>query len=336
MKINENLYYNGLQKKRYLENCRFEEPTREVIDMWFRQSAKIEAQEKCDLANFTRPQVYNLLQGLNLKSKQTLKVICVYYSDYYSWCISEGLVDSGNIVNQYDLKLVNNIIDEVITRDVIKGKYFNKTKLLEYMNLIPDPSNKFIVYAIFSGVLGYEFKELVNLKIEDIDEINHIVKIETDEKIKEIKIDDMFINLAKEANNQIKYYPNGILELNKTRNISRYNYDKSCYIIKYCSYGTEDTPVTKSIIMSRLRTVQNQTGNKFLNGVTLYKCGLINYITEKFLENGISFKDALLKKERPLDYKYSEEMQEYINEFGSNMNVRMLRMQIAEYVDMFD
>jgi hypothetical protein len=335
MRINVNLYYDKTKflKERYLNNCRFEEPTREVIDMWFRQAAKIEAQEQCDLANFIRPQVYNLLKGLNLRSKHTLKVICVYFSDYYSWCISEGLIDSGNIVNQYDLKMVANIIDELVPVELVVDKYFKEETVLQYKEMIPDKVNQFILYALFSGVYGLEYDDLTHLRIDDINETRKAVHLNSG---KIISVDDIFIELAKEANKQTKYYPEGVVEYAKrATDRKRYDYDPSYYIIKSCKGGTENLPVDSSVIMTRLRLMQKQTGNKFLNGVNLYRNGMINYITKKFAEQNVTFRQALLEKKGKREYQYGEEMQKYINEFGSNMTVRMLRLQIADYIELF-
>lgn len=332
MNINESLYYSNTktQKRRYLENCRFEEPTREVIDMWFRQTAKIEAQEKCDLSQFNRPQVYDLLKGLNLKSKQTLRTIVAYFSDYYSWCIAEGLIDRNNIINQYDSKFSYSIIDEIITPEMVKGKFFKTDEVMRYIDLVKDPVNKFILYAIYMGVYGLEFEDLTNLKINDVDAPNKVVHLKSG---KVQKIDQLFINLAQTADTQTLYAPDGILQEGRTKN-NRYR--SSEYIIKNCTTGSDNMPVSRIIIMSRLRLMQKQTGNLFLNGVNLYRNGMINYIINKFSIQDISFNDALLKKKNKLEYIYSDEMQEYINEFGSNMTVRMLRLQISEYIGYYD
>ena len=337
MQVNESFYYDKtkLQKKRYLENCKFEEPTRVVIDKWFRASAKIEEQEGTDLANFNRIQVINLFKSFNSKSRLTLASVSLYFSDYYNWCMVEGLVDQSNFTNQYDTKRVKSIIEEIIPVEMILNKIFTKNDIIEsYLEKVLDPVNKFTMYAPFCGIYGEEATDLINLTMNDIDEEKKVAHLLSG---KEIRIDDLFIELAKSADAAKEYAPEGVNTVNNANRGERYVYDESYYILKSCDTGKINVPISYKVLSTKYRMIQKQTGNKFLNGNNLYKSGLLNYIKEQFEnQHGISFKKALFDKKGRKEYTYAKELQEYINEFGSNMTVRMLRLRFGEFVDLYE
>jgi integrase len=336
MEIKEDLYYRETkyQKKRYLENCRFEEPTREVIDKWFRMSNVVESKENTDLANFNRKQVMNLYKNFNSKSKHTLITVSLYFSDYYNWCISEGLIDSRSFINQYDIKMVKSIIDEIIPIELISDKVITKNDIINvYLEKVPDVSNKLLLYAPFCGVYGNEASDLVLLKIEDIDENNKTVRLNSS---KVLNVDDLFVELAKKANEAKKYMPEGVAGEVRAIRPERYVYDESDYIIKACDTGKKDTPASYKMILARYSLIQKQTENRSINGNNLYKSGLVNYVKEKFNERGITLKKAVYDKYSGRNYTYSSDIQEYINEFGSNMNDRMFRLRFGEYLDLYE
>jgi hypothetical protein len=316
--------YNEAQKNRYLELCKYEETTKETIKMIFSSSAKVEAQFEKDLAEFNRPQVIDLLKSFNSKSRHYLTAICIFFADYYNWCLSEGLVDITNVINQYDSSLTKGIIEEIVPIEFIEGKYFIKQDVLEYLDKIPDPRNKFIMYAIFSGVKGEDYYDLTHLRMENLHEKRKVVELENGRMH---PVDDLFIRSMKEADSATAYYPDGVVAYNK---FHRNEYDKSVYVLKSCRLGTVDTPINRQIITVAIALMQKQTGNKFISVSTLYKNGLISFIKEHYEQKGISFETALLDEINGKLYTYDKETEQVIKEFGSQMTVRMLRLQLKD------
>jgi hypothetical protein len=329
--------YNEFQKKRYLENVNFnfEDNTKEVIIRLFEGAAKIESQEGCDLADFNREQVSNLLKSYNSKSKHYLRLITTHFSYYYTWCLYEDLVDATNIFNAYDYSITKPLIDDILSIDVIRDKYFLREDVLKYLEMIPDIMNKFILYAVFNGIYGNEYEDLTNLRINDLNEIRKSVQLSSG---KNIIVDDIFIGLMKRADIETNYYPEGVDSVNRAKKPERYTYDSSYYVIKNSGTGINNQPVSKTVIMNRFRLMQKQIGNKHINGGNIYKNGLINYVKEKFEERDITLRKAILQEEltKKLGYTYGVELQEYINEFGSQMTDRMFRMQVKDVIELYD
>jgi hypothetical protein len=320
--------YNELQKRRYLENCKYEETTKETITMMFRGAARVEKRYKADLSSFNRPQVVELLKSYNSRSPHYLKIMCIYYADYYNWCLSEGLVDPSNVVNQYDSSLVKGIIKEIIPIELIKGKFYTKKDILEYLDCIIDISNKFLMWAIFIGIKGDNYSELSNLKMEDLDEENKVVKV--GDRLH--PVDNLFIELMKKTNEAKFYYPEGKL---KDYHYNKNVYDESIYVLKNCRSGKVNTPVTKQYYTLRMRYIKMQTGNKFITASTLYRNGLINHIKEYYEAKGITLEEALFHEINNKLYTYDRETERVIKEFGSKMTVRMLRLQLKDKLEYY-
>jgi hypothetical protein len=83
-----------------------------------------------------------------------------------------------------------------------------------------------------------------------------------------------------------------------------------------------------------MNTIKEQMENEFISLSTLYKNGLINYIKEQFAKRDISLKDAIFHEKTGRLYTYNEELQQYIYDFGSKMEAKMLRMEIKDYIDL--
>lgn len=334
--------YNEFQKQRYLDspNFRFNDNVKDVIKYIFDGANEVEKQEGLDLSKFNRPQVVRLLKSYNSKSKSYLRLICSYFSDYYSWCLAEGYVDNTNVVNYYDYSIVKPIIDEVIPLRLLKDKYFLRNDIKEWVECIYDPVLKFLLYASFSGVYGEECEDLIYLKFSNINTEEKIVSLKSN---KSVKVDDLFVELAKNADSATEFYPDGAIRKDNSKKPNQYVYDQSCYIIKSCGQRTDNVPVSKTLIMNKFRLIQRHIENKFLTGTNIYKNGLISYIKEKFEEIGVTLRDGLYlevgngeRKFAGNAYVYTDELQQYIAEFGSPMTDRALRLQMKEIIDLYE
>jgi integrase len=260
--------YNADQKLRYLNYCRnnrFEEPTVELIQRIFKSTKTEEEQFDKDVSEFNQIEVTDLLKSFNSKSRTRLKTTCMFLRDYSVWCYQEGLVDS--IINPFDNRVTETIINTLIVKDDLNKKYFTKEQFIKNINdNIPDVTNRFIAYTIYSGL---NLEELVNIKITDLDFDNNRLKLITG---REITIDNLFKHLMIESNDQIQYFYNGI-EVEDTK--KRYTYGESKYVIKKCGVKNCDA-VRPLYINFRMKTIKEQMDNEFISISTIYKNGLIN------------------------------------------------------------
>ena len=326
------MFYNENQKIRYINQSSMPETSIEVFRRIVAGATKVEIQEKTDLSNFNRQQVINLLKSYNSRSKWYLRLICHHFSEYYSWCLQEKLVDTSNITNWYHVTLSKPIIDEILPIDLLEEKFFDKDLLIEMVNRVKDPTNKLYLYAPFFGIDGEEHSDLRYLKIEDLNEKRKMIYLNSD---KYVKVDDLFIELIKNADNADRYDEDGMGTIKKS---FRNTYGESQYVFKVCNVIEKDVIVNTKTINNRYAIIKEQTGNNMLTSSVVYKNGLINYIKEYYeKEHGINIKEALFKLGvgRKNSYLYDSETQKLIEEFGSRLTVRMLRLQMTESIDYY-
>lgn len=312
--------YNTEQKNRYLNNCKYEKPTVDLLIKIFNSTQIVEEQLEKDLSEFNQIEVSELLKSFNSKSSRRLQSNCVFFNDYYVWCLQEGLVT--NIINPYENSVVEKIIDNIIPKEkeLEYRNYFTKSELLEYVNKVDDLRDKFILYAKYCGLKD---EELFKLRVDDLDMSTHTINLVTG---RIIKVDDLFINLMYNANDVTE------LPVDKRKgDKGRYKYAITEYVLKSAS---EELPA--KFITSRFQFIKNDCNNKYLSITGVYKNGLINYIKERYTERGISLKVALLDEINNKLYTYDKDTQKYIEEFGSKMTTRMLRMEIKDFLDVIE
>lgn len=317
--------YNENQKKRYLKYCAglYEAQTVSLIELIFNSTEIVEDQRSKDACDFNQIDVTDYLKGLDSKSRRRLQSTCIRLSKYHEWCYNiEHL--TNNIQNPFDSRGIELVIDGILPKSDLNGKYFTKEEYLKMLEKIIDVSNKFITHAIF---LGLTIEELINLKMEDLDFETNKLRLNSG---RVIIVDALFKHLMIETDDQIQYFADGI---EKESRVKAYDYASSEYVIKSCGKKTSGT-VSPQYITNRMKTIKEQSENEFMSVSTLYKNGMINYIKEQYAKKDIDLKTAIT---HPIDgkkYTYDKETQQYINEFGSKMTIRFLRMEIKDYLDL--
>jgi len=316
--------YNSEQKNRYLKNCKYEETTKELLKRIFDSTELEEEAFDKDLALFTHNDVYDLLLSLNSKSRKRLRSTCIFLSDYFMWCYKEGLTFDLN--NPYDKRFTEVMIEKILPIDKLNLKYFNYITLNDYVNnSIIDVSNKFIAYALYCGITS---EELRNLKKEDLNVTKKQVTLITG---RNLTVDDLFVKLLMEADNQTQYFPDGIIKESK---FNKYDYGISKYVLKTCVAG-ECGVIKDAILIARLKVIKEQCENDFITLSTLYKNGLFHYLKLRYEEKNITLQDAHFTKQDGAKYKYESETQQYISEFGSTMTSRALRKEVKDNIHIF-
>ena len=177
-----------------------------------------------------------------------------------------NVLKSGNRSAFYNhLQLLNNILknkninyqvkeEKLVDKCVIfdESKYFTKSQILDICNLLLNACDKFIIYAMFYGILGKEYNDLRNIKIKDIAEDYSYILIDG----RKILLDDVLKEYVKETIEQEVYVKNenGVYKyqefnmnseyLLKTINNKRNNYGlnkmgKSVFAVKLIKLSEE-------------------------------------------------------------------------------------------------
>lgn len=320
--------YNEEQKLRYLNQCKYEDTTIESIKNYFSSVAAVERFYDKDLSEFIQPQIVDMFKKVNSRSRAYLTSMSIFFADYFNWCLSEGLIT--DIINKYDTSQTKLIIESVIPTKIIREKYFKKEQMLDYVDKIYDVTNKFIAYALYRGIKGDNYSELIHLRLNDIDGKTKTAKLITG---REVIINDMFMELARNADLADYYNADGSTSLDKLR---YYGYVDADYILRPMNRN-EPQPLTMNMIQNRLKVIKEQSDNEYFTTTTIYKNGLINCIIERHKEKrpDIDLEEILFDQVHGKLYTHDRETQGYINEFGSAINVRMLRRELKDFINCF-
>lgn len=166
-----------------------------------KQFSKSESFEKLmgkDLCNFTKHEILNMYKTFNTSSLESLTVVNSHFSLYTQWCLYQNLVDDCQ--NHFAEIQKDNLMSCVNILG-IKKSIITRETLLEWINKMPNPADAFILIALFEGIKGKEFCELVNLKMSDFN--GNKVKLCTG---RELEVSDELVNIAMESNDTYKYY----------------------------------------------------------------------------------------------------------------------------------
>lgn len=333
------MYSPDGRKEWYLNECGksiYEENTREFLTRIFNSTELEEKLFEKDVSEFTDDEAIDYLKSLNSKSRQRLKVYAWYLSRYRQWYYSKQNID--NILDPFDDRTINKIIESIIPDSVLNDQIITEDYFKECADLEPDSINKFILICFYHGIKGDEFADIINLKMEDLDEENKTVKLISG---RISCVDDYFIEHMKKASNAETYIKS--IEGNN-RNPKQLLYVNNGYIIRGTAGRGElfdNKPVAPEFINARMNRIRKNIGNQYFSAANLYKNGLINYLKKKFNENGISLKSAILEidhsntNKRFDKYLHDEQTEKYIEEFGSKMTARLLRMQIKDFIDKY-
>lgn len=158
-----NTYYNHFFKEEFLDTISTESSKTYYISL-FNNAKSLEEQLDKDMYNFSDSEVELLLYSINTSQKNTL---ISYINQCRNYC--DYAIETGNKVSNINIykSFSTNQLDKYLMKHKIK--YLSKDDI---MNSLKDVYNSvdFAVYlSIFEGILGFEYSELTNLTIKDIE-----------------------------------------------------------------------------------------------------------------------------------------------------------------------
>lgn len=273
--------YNGDLKQRYINEK--EETTvlpNGYLNRCFRKSAEFEFALNKDISNFTFYEILDMYKTWNLSSCESLQVVNSQLSLYTQWCLQQNLVKDAQ---NHFLEVKKEQFQECINIMLNKKKIVTRQQVISWANELRNPSDSFIFLAIFEGIGGKNYCELVNLKISDFHDGK--VKLCTG---REIKVSDTLYNMALESNETTDYYgvENGReLKLNPEDLIIK-NYPNVQESVDAAQVGVRITRRIK-------RNAKFLGVDNYLSGNSLKESGKISFIQQRSKDLEISCYDFI-------------------------------------------
>lgn len=166
----------------------------------FNKCFNYETELNKDLCNFTHYEILNMYKTWNISALDYLYVINNTLALYTDWCIMQNLViDFQNHYKEISRHILS---DECINKIYQEKKIISREELYEWCSMMRNPSDAFVLIALFDGLEGSNYTELANAVVANINEEKQIYSLPRGD----IKISHTFIKYAFEAVAEQTYY----------------------------------------------------------------------------------------------------------------------------------
>ncbi|MCI9976498.1 hypothetical protein JY742_10235 [Clostridioides difficile] len=174
--------------------------------------------------------------------------------------------------NKYDIDIDTNKYSDLIKFNV--NKYFTRNQIKNICSAFLNAQDKFIVYALFNGIMGKDYVELRFLKVTDIAKDYSYINLPN----RRFLCDDYMKEILEDVVEEDYYTKSEIRGSNKE---TEYKFNMDCeYVIKTRPTKMTDNgmkAISKNGIQNRLKTlsIAFEDLDIHLTGKTLQKSGII-------------------------------------------------------------
>lgn len=272
------------------------------------------------------------IEGLKLQ-ELTKEDVVKFVLEYFKTINRSSYYNNVRILN--DILKNNNINIFINSKDYVDEcvkikdeQYFTKREIQDICMATVNYQDKFILYALFNGICGEKYEELLNIKIQDIAEDNSYIDLPT----RRFMCDDYMKNIIRGCKKQTAY--NKYIKSADLRAGDSYELNmESPYLIKVMPTARNNYGATAMSIgalhrkfMKIERELEERTGEPIiLSGTSLIASGILFEMFLQEIENNKSWNveeiDNFLKmngiKKNP-----NEVYRAYHNRYhGSNRNI---------------
>ncbi len=282
----------------------------------FSKIEKYETEKNKDFALFTKEEIGNIYAELKLSlttlyiMNSFLRKYAAFYSNKFNVTCEILNMTQEDVKKCYDRKAVK-----------VEKNNFSVKDFMNKIEILKNPSDKFLMYGLFKGVRGISNCELAYSTMEDCDTENKEIWLagaDGDDVVanaRRYRADEKLFNYALESSKTYEYFT---YEKEREQKIDL----ASNRIIKIRSDVNENASLSiasgKSRIDTRLRVLLKQMGLNEYTGLDIYKIGLAYQIKKICLEYGIT---DLLEVFETEEYKIIKEQYDLTD---NNRNVRRI------------
>lgn len=276
----------------------------------FNKTEQFEERLNKDIYDFTYYEIINFYKTINVRAINYLYMINNSLSLYTQWCISENLVrDCQNHFNEVKRET---LLDCINTTYNIK-RIITRNELLEYCKQLPNPSDAFVLIALFDGLEGRRYySEIANARLEDLDgDRFHTFDGRT------IKVSDAFIYYAKQSKEEEYYYS---MTNNRSRKVQFL--DDGTIVKRYVNVMLNDTKNNGRRIYNKIiRSLDYLGVGDYMSPNSIIDSGMIDFINRRCRELNINANEYLRS--------------DYIDEVNAQFSKQITRVRVKYFLDEF-
>lgn len=258
-----------------------------TLTSMFKTIGEFEESYGKDACNFVESEILNVFKSLNRSSVGSIYNLKSQLGKYTTYCIEHNLVNDGQ--NHY-YNISTDQINGCVSQTILNDKIITKENMIYYSNLMELDREKYIMWSLFEGIRGDDFKEISMLTIKDIDIDKKEVTTYTG-RVVSVSIE--FINSAIECNEHLEY------RKGEGRLVRLENSDKIFKLVakKQTVDRPESVRAGREIYRCMKSVVKSIIGNEYLTATDIVDSGRLHYIIELSKENNVNPRDIIYSKE---------------------------------------
>ncbi len=257
----------------------------EQIEIVFKNSANFESILNKDLFDFDVDEIKVYYKSISSSSMFTLNTLQSKLRKYTQWAIDNNYTKTKT--NHYNI-ITQDMLAECFDKDTLSTQILTEEELDSRISRITNDSDKFIIRALFEGIRGESYSEILGLKLSDIDSSNNVQvlnDIEIENCYRTIKISDKLKKLAYEsAREEIYQYERSSVRLDK-------EYDRVLNLqLPKKGKDLEDFDKSQKSrrIYKRIRRATKEMGMPNLSAKRIINSGILNMIKVNAKAAGVS------------------------------------------------
>lgn len=282
-----NTMYNEEQKQAFLDGLGKDHGKMYIKEFFgiFKKTEPYEMQNNCDISDFSTEQLVNMYEKFNIRYATIIK----YHNKLVQYvnCISHN-TDAFN--NAYEILLQKNNEYKEERSKTYKNSITYK-ELMNFIEILDNPSDKFIIYGLFCGICGKDYIELSYSSMEDCDKESNMIWLAGYNENNDIVLkgrkffaDDKLFQIATESCESKRYIAKCSDGSKMVKNIS----SDDLRILKRAKKinDNDENKVHRTTITDRLNKLTQNTKLSRINPSFLYWSGVAHNVKIMALEVG--------------------------------------------------
>lgn len=277
------MYNKEIKRSYFMNRSEVSDSTKRSLKGIFKRSEVFEDLYDKDVAEFNKKQIVALYKTFNYETLSNLVNTNGRLSSYSTWYIENGY--SKDNINSFSC-ISQDVLGKCLDKEILDSKIITKETLLEWCDRLPGARDKFLLLALFEGISGDDYREIINLKWSDVHE-GYV-----DLGNRTVSISNELYNIINDCKSENKYITyNSRGEPYRTMPL----FDKG-YVYKSTSNerknGSSDIESLGRRIYMRLRIIfkilsANCEANHKINSKNIIMSGFIYSINREAINKGI-------------------------------------------------
>lgn len=276
----------------------------------FNKVGKYEKGVNKDVYSFDYETIGDMFKSFKTPNITTLQTINSQLIAYTDFCIKKGLTEKN-----YYTYVNANYMKDCLDNNKIMEQFVTREQLILWCDKLPNPRDRFILLALYEGIKGKDYDELIELKESDVSETEFILSSGRKIVPSELLWRTCQLTIDKKT-----------LEIMGDNHRNLYFFDQNDKHILKALLGNKPTNRKSQgrwIHRNIKRALEYAGAPKSINANQILECGIINYINEIAKDYGVTGAEMI----------YHPDLDKMIEDkFGKKLSKQIISLKYESYL----